>query len=320
LPRDYAYIVARLRALEAAGPDPAWFERLVRTPLDSVRAVVKEHFRGFEDMESLDMFEEGLEHEKLAALELITGVLSEERTARFLRAGYDFDNLLHAWKSARLSKQPEFNPFGLAGLEAIQKAVDGNSITDLPDYLRKVHEGLQSFEGPEGIGTGSYYAERAKWEFLLEAAPSKRAGEYTRHCIDLSNIKAFMRFKRERLRSDRDGAAWIQGGEIEPWTLGHLLKEPGDEFYNFLSYTSYRSLISRGLGPGTPGWKADALLRLESMERMGDGKYGSFDIMPVIHHLEVLDLHGTMLRVIITGKLNRLPEEIINERVSVFLQ
>jgi V/A-type H+-transporting ATPase subunit C len=317
---EFTYIVARLRALEAAGPDMAWFERLARTPVDSLAGVLKEHYGSFENIEALEDFEQGLEAEKLAVLRLVTDVVSDESLSVFLRGGYDFDNLLSCWKASRLSKTPEYNPYGLVDPEVIESAVGGGPLSDLPEYLRKPVEILQSLDGDDGIALGTCRMEQAKYGFLLESAPSADAAAYVRRCIDISNIKVFLRLIRENARSGLGGAVWIDGGEIEPWTLRGLLDEPVDEFFNQLAYTSYRGLAARGLGPSTEGWRADALLKLEQLEGIGDGKYASFGIIPVIYHLERIDLMASILRAVITGRLAGLPEEVISERVEAMMQ
>ena len=54
---DFTYAVARLRAIEAAMPDRAWFMRMVRSPARQLLAGVREHYPGFEGVDALHDFE-----------------------------------------------------------------------------------------------------------------------------------------------------------------------------------------------------------------------------------------------------------------------
>jgi len=92
---DYTYIVARLRAVEAALPEKAWFERLSRAGEENLLGSLREHFRAFEGVGELLDFERALAEERSAALDLVSSLLPGERPRLLVRAGHDFDNVRH---------------------------------------------------------------------------------------------------------------------------------------------------------------------------------------------------------------------------------
>ncbi len=316
--QDYTYTVARMRAIEASMPDRAWFQRIARAPLDSLLTAVREHFHGFDTVESLDDFERGIEAEKSGILSLLDSLISDSAACLFLRSGYDFDNLLHFRKAAILGRKPDFNPFGMLGEEVVSKATQG-SITGLPAHLKDYLDKLQTADSHADLGLVECAGESAKWEYLLSIAPSPETRHYAVCRIDLINIMSFIRLKRTSLRKEAHGRVWIGGGEIDRQTLATMFKEPEDAFYTYLEFTSYRGLPARGLGTLTPMWKAEAMCRTELLDRIGEARYRFFDLSPVIYHLETRERDSNLLRAVIAGRLNGLPEERILETVEAMM-
>lgn len=316
---DYTYIVSRLRAIEASMPDAGWFQRLARTKEESLLGSLRELYRGFDQIESLHDFEDALEAEKGAKLELISSLLPDRRDDSFIRSGYDFDNMVHYWKARKLGREPYLSGFGLVQVEEIEKAVATGNLTWLPQHLKDLHDKLQSVDGSQGPEVTEYAGESAKWEYLLENSPTGRAEEYVRFKIDLANIKTFIRLKRTRLRKEITDLIWIGGGGIDAATFNELMKEPEDELFTYLHVSSYRGLVSSGMSVSTPLWRVDSMLRLELLERIGESRYRFFDIVPVLYHLELQERDSNILRIIITGRLNRLPDEMLLERAEALL-
>jgi V/A-type H+-transporting ATPase subunit C len=316
LGQDYTYIVARLRALEASMPDPAWFQRIARAPVDSVLVSVKEFYRGFDPVDSLYRFEEGIESEKTGFLELLSSLLSDEDAERFFRAGFDFDNLTHAVKAANLGVDAEHNPFGLVSSEVIEKSVRGGSAVELPDHMKKSLERLLEASEEDGPQAVESRGEAEKFAYLAENAPGDAARLYITFRIDLANIRTFVRLKRISLRKGPADSFWIAGGSIDVQTLGTLFKEPEDELYTYLATTDYRGLVPAGLSVTTPLWMIDVLIDREMLERLGEARYRFFDIGPIIYHVQLRERNERLLRLLLAGKLNRLPEELLLEKAE----
>lgn len=308
-----------MRALESFRPDEAWFQRLVRTPVDALLGSMREYCKGFETIESLYEFEDGLESDKADILDLIESLLSDPGITGFLRTGYDFDNMLHLWKAVLLGGKPFMNRFGIVPVEEIEQAVKSSVVTGLPGYMKKFYSMLQAFGESGDPGEIEYAGENAKWEYLLEAAPSRDARFYTMCRIDLANIKTFIRLKRTILRTGNSGRVWIDGGDIDRPTLVRLFKEPEDELHTYLAVTGYRGLVRKGFDTGTPMWKIEAVLNSCLLDLIGESRYRFFDIMPVIYHLELRERESRLLRIIITGKINNFPDEKIQEKVEAVL-
>lgn len=316
---DYTYAVARLRAIEAAMPDRAWFQRLARTPEDGILTVLKEHYPAFEGITSIAEFEQGIEAERLGVLELVTTLAPEVRVREFFRARYDFDNLVHTWKALKLGRKPALVPFGLVDTELIKEAVRDEKRGDLPDYLGDLLERIAAL-GDGGVLTeAAFTAERAKWRFLHSIAPGAMAEEYVRTKIDLANIKNAVRMLRSELRRTERETVWLEGGEIEAQRWQSLTREGEEEIMKLLETTNYRGLLRLGLERGMPLWRLEPLLRALLFERLEPSRYRFFDISPILYHVELHERNERLLRAVIVGQMNGLPEDMILEKIDVLI-
>ena len=317
--QDYTYIVARLRALEAEMPDAGWFQRLVRTPVDGILPMVREHFHGFDQVESLAGIETGLEAERKDFIDLLTRLLSESETVLFLRAGYDFDNALHAWKAAQLGREPVLTSAGLVEPEIVSKGVTEGGRGILPEHIASLVETLEERAERGGLTAAQYAGEAEKYRFLLGIAPGNAARDYTRRRIDLSNIGTLIRLKRTSLRAVETGNALLEGGMIGRDRFVTLLGEPEEELYSFLHFSEYRRLLRWGLDQETALWKMEDASMRYLLEALEESRLRFFDLSCLLYHVELRARNESVTRTILVGKSNGIPEERILERVETAL-
>jgi vacuolar-type H+-ATPase subunit C/Vma6 len=319
LPVDYTYVVARLRAIEAELPDKAWFQRLARSASGQLIGSMREHYRGFERVDAVDEFELGLENEQASYLDLISSLVGDEAVVSFLRSGYDFDNALHLVKARRMGGKAHFNDSGLVEKELFEKAFEDGDFDRFPvkvrEYLAMV-DGKAEKDEPPAL---QYFGENLKYRYLLDTAPDREAAHYLRTRIDLANIVILIRLERSQLRSDRPMEAFLEGGRIGREHFISLMREPEDELYSFLQFSDYRRLLTSGLAKEMPLWRVEALTRAFLLESLSESRLRFFDISPVLFHIELRGRDEHLLRTILTGKSNGMPEEFIMERVDQIL-
>jgi vacuolar-type H+-ATPase subunit C/Vma6 len=320
LAEDYTYIVARLRSLEALSPERSWFEHLARTPGENLLGALREHYRGFEAVSSPAEFERALEAEKRSLLELVTGLLQDERPKQFIRSGYDFDNCTHAWKAARLGARSALTPFGFFAPPDIEETVAGKARGVLSPRLEAHLASLDArYEETKSLAACEYAGEAAKWRFLFEIAPGEEAAAYLRCKVDLINIKNCIRFRRSALRAESPDTVWIEGGDIETTRFRSFVREGEEELLSFLATSVHARLIRLGLSRDVPLWRIDPIMRRAFMEFLGESRYRFFDFSPVLYHIELRERDFEIVRRIVVSRLNRLSEETTLERLGVGL-
>jgi len=317
---DYTYIVARLRSLEALMPERAWFEHLARTPDESLLGALREHYRGFEAVSSPAEFERALEAEKLSLLELVTGLLQEERSRQFIRSGYDFDNCTHAWKAAKLGARSTLVPFGFFPPRDVEETVAGKARGVLSPRLEEHLAALDArYEETKSLAACEYEGEAAKWRFLFEAAPEEEASAYLRCKVDLINIKNCIRIGRSALRTEALDAVWIEGGDVETARFRSFVREGEEELLSYLATSVHARLVRLGLSRDLPLGRIDPIMRRALMEFLGESRYRFFDFSPVLYHIELRERDFEIVRRIVVSRLNRLSEETTLERLGVVL-
>jgi len=317
---DFTYVVARLRAIEASMPDSSWFQRLARTTEDSLLAVLREHFRGFEEIQSVHEFGDALERERVSYLDLLSKIIPDEKYTYFIKKSYDFDNLIRTWKGKKLDEEAHLYLCGNIHPDIVKSAVEHESLLDFPEYLKDLYEALErSYEASQDISDAQFVGESLKLQHLLSTAPDSDAKRYVTQIIDLENIKTFIRLKKIPLRKNVPECVWIPGGEIDEWRLKKLFQEGEEEFLAYLKLTSYRNVIAGELDSSTPLWRVQTLLDRSRLELLRESRYQFFSFMPVLYHVELYELNLRLVRTIITGILNRLQEDQIAEQVEALL-
>ncbi len=317
---DYTYIVARLRSLEALSPERSWFERLARTPGENLLGALREHFGGFEAVSSPAEFERALEAEKLSLLELVTGLLQEERSRSFIRSGYDFDNCTHAWKAARLGARSALTPFGFFAPSAVEETTAGKARGVLSPRLEAHLAALDArYEETRNLAACEYAGEAAKWRFLFETAPGEEAAAYLRCKVDLINIKNCIRLRRTALRTESLNAVWIEGGDVETARFRDFVREGEEEMLSYLATSVHARLVRLGLSRDVPLWKIDPIMRRALMEFLGESRYRFFDFSPVLYHIELRERDFEIVRRIVVSRLNRASDETTLERLGALL-
>ncbi|OQX85919.1 MAG: hypothetical protein B6D63_01195 [Candidatus Latescibacteria bacterium 4484_7] len=317
---DFTYVVARIRAIEASMPDNAWFQRLSRSGPDSLLQTLREQFAGFEAADSIGEYESGLMAERDACLELLSKIIPDERYVRFLKVGYDFDNLIIAWKAKKLGADVDLNIFGTVDPSTMEEALEHDDVKLLPEFLKELPMKLErAFESSQNAAVSVYIGEKEKWNHLLRIAPDHKTKDYLKKKIDLMNIKTLIRSKRTGLRREALELAWLEGGEIDTDRFVSAMQEGEEEFYSYLKFTSYRGLLRLGLEKGVSEWKVDVITAKMLLELLNESNYEFFSFLPVIAFVERLEYYIKLTRTIIVSIVNRLPEDLVAERVDSML-
>ena len=71
-----------------------------------------------------------------------------------------------------------------------------------------------------------------------------------------------------------------------------------------------------GLGVDGPLWRLDPIVVAATIELGRESAYRFFDIGPILHHLDLRDRNCRLLRMVLAGKVNEVPEGIVQENVD----
>jgi len=308
---DLTYAVARLKALEAEMPDGQWFLRLAGTDGKSLLEMIRERYPHFREIEALHLYEDAIEAEKRERLDLIGSIVRDGRTVEFIRSGYDFDDMVQAWKARMLGRQPFLASFGLLSPGEIAGVLESGDPVGLPPYMKRLHGMLLEASKDGDPAAVQYAGEKARWDHLRSIAPGAEARRWVALRIDSANIRIFLSLEWSDIRKNVPVEIWIEGGTLEASRLEQLRGDPAGDLFSFLAWTDWRSLAGEGFTGEMDRGAADHLIRKTLLDLIGRGRYRYFDIMPLLYHIELLDRNAELLRTVVTGRINRLPEKMV---------
>lgn len=323
---NYAYAVGRVRVLETCLLDKSKLERMIEAVSveETLKVLAETGYAGaVAEMATIHDFERMLHSELARALNLLQRSSPRPDLFKMMALRYDVHNVKVLFKAKFMDIKAEFLlPLGTVPLDKLRGMVDEEVFRDLPTPLReaaeRVMEDFPVSRDPQIIGI---YLDRALFEMLLGYAREGRSsfmeGLFVRQ-IDLANLKIFTRVKR--MKKDRKflQRVLLLGGTIAPERLTALLDEPLDALSAQLAVSDYAGLIGEGVRDWLERGTATRLEKLSDdfiTDYLRRDKGNPFGLEPLIGYLWGKEIEVKNIRLILVGKINRLPTAAIRERI-----
>ncbi len=322
----YAYAVGRTRALEKRLLEKSQIERMIEA--SSAEDVIKvlsesDYANALADLTDIYDFEKVLQSELQKSLELIKGISPKPELIALMALRYDVHNLKVIFKAKYLGiKSDLIVPAGTIAAPRLQSAVDEEDFRDLPDRLRKacemITEGFPVSRDPQLIDIN---LDQALFEQLLHDAKrlnnAYMEGLFSRQ-VDLINLKTLVRVKRMGLDREFLKKALISGGFLAHDRLTVFIDEPLESLITGLSMSQYSELAAEGIRDWIDKGTASRLEKLADDYITGylkKGKWSPFGVEPLIGYLWAKEIEIKNIRLLMVGKINKLPSEAIRERI-----
>jgi V/A-type H+-transporting ATPase subunit C len=236
---------------------------------------------------------------------------------------YDIHNLKVLFKAKYLAVRTDLLiPVGTVPADKLQAMVDESEFRDLPGAIRpaaeKIEEEFALTRDPQGIDLN---LDRVLFAELLASARLARSafleGLFVRQ-VDLTNIKTFIRVKR--MGRDREflKKVLLPSGRLPVDKLTGLLEEPLEALVVQTAMSDYAGVIAEGVRD----WmEKGTVARLEKLADdyitayLQQGRRSAFGLEPLIGYLWAKEIEIKNIRLIMVGKINKLPAEAIRERM-----
>ena len=163
--------------------------------------------------------------------------------------------------------------------------------------------------------------DRESFEYFHHVARSRRADflmDLVQATADLTNILICMRLRLIGKPASFARDALLPRGSLDTEALLAVYSEPDDAFWSFFRRTRYDRLVEEGL----VAWRdSGSLSAFENVVRAGlvreaaAGGMADMGYEPVLAYLMAREGEADILRRIFVGKMNRLPAEVIRERL-----
>ncbi|HPU00420.1 MAG TPA: V-type ATP synthase subunit C [Bacillota bacterium] len=322
----YAYAVGRIRALERRLIDRNRFNRMIEAPSpEEVLKILAEtdYAAAMAGLESVYDFEPALRDELgRSYLELKKMSPRPEIIDLFLLR-FDIHNLKALFKARYLGTEAEMlYSFGTLSLPLLREAVAALDFRELPPRLRcAAAQVADEFALSSDSQAIDLILDRFLYDELVSS--SREMGshfleEFFQKQVDLINIKTFIRL--QRIGRDR---AFLQKvllphGRLGPEFFIALYGNSLEQLAGELAAGEYGPLVGEGLRH----WlERKSLARLEKLSDdfltafLQRGKHTPFGLEALVGYLWAREMEIKNIRLILVGKINRLPQEAIRERM-----
>lgn len=306
--KDYAYAVGRIRILETKLLPASFFERLLKT------ASVQETLRLLAETEypaealAVD-YEEAFEEELEKLYRFLRGLTNDAPELVVFLHRWDVHNL-KLLVVAGGHGQP--SRLGVIPFAELKRMVADGDYTGLPQELADALRQLPSSSPARAAALDRAYYRYGRR--VLAKGPALLR-DYWQARRDLLNLLLFLRL-REKGVSVQEFAGFL----VEPGLIDHrqwldYYTEDQPQVTKVLEFTPYRNLGLEEEELRTALPEVERAIDNLLLEMIATAKRIPLGIEPLIGFLLAKEREILNLRLVITGKLNKLPEETIRRRL-----
>ncbi len=328
---DYAYATARIRAREQKLLSRNRLERLfeMKDYSDAVKIMVEAGY-GNEQIDNRKSGVENLENilsaELLKTYDLIGEMIPDPLVLNLFRKKYDYLNAKLILKAEALKVDVTKNLSRLGTIEPAKllKLIHGRNLNDLPEIFREaILASLDSFSVSGDPQMIDFIMDKASYRDMTEEA--KASGDnflikLVDMLVDTANLRILIRSKLLSKPDDFIRNAWISGGSFSGKLYQEMENKGLDKLIEVLKNLDQEKLaVSLAEAIGSP----DAISEVEKILDdyitivLGQGKFVTMGIEPVIGYLFFKETEIKNARLIITGVMNKISRETIKERLRL---
>ncbi len=330
--RKYAYASGRIRVLETRLLNRSAIGRLLDA--DSASEVIRflsegEYDTAFADIRDPSEFEKALEIEMNRIYDFVDELTYDPELTEIFKIREDFHNLKVLIKASYLqgTKGNSYNNTlkkGTIPIDDIKLAIDPEAEKKdvVPDFIMKaINEARSQYEATQNPQMIDIVIDNQLHSFMYQRALAYSnlfLGGYLEALADLNNIKSFIRIKMLGEGIRLLDSALLPYGSLDKKLFLRKFDDTVESFSADLSNTTYADVVAEGLRR----WSDDHSLAM--FEKLADNylinyikpaKYIIFGVEPLIGYFLAKEHEIKQIRIIMIGKINGLPTEIINERL-----
>lgn len=323
----YLYSVTRVRALETKLLDKAKIERMVEAKdADEVIKILYEtdYAGSISEMKGIEDYESALSQELSKTYELLGEISPVPELTDIFLYRYDIHNLKTLLKSSFLGEENDelLSSVGTIPLQKLKEMVKEKDFRDLNPIIREcAEEVVNEFTVNPDPQLIDVILDKCLFNLMYKTAKDNKSGflmDYIAAQIDLANIKTFIRVKSMGYGRDFLKKVILDNGKLDFGFYNDIFDEPLETLVERLAYKDYHTVVEDGAASYQ---KTKSLTRFEKLSDdflfniAKKGKYVAFGIEPLVGYLMAKENEVKIIRMIMVGKMNEIPNELIRERL-----
>ena len=316
LENQYIYAVSRIRSKELSLLDKSFLEQLLACKsYEECLRLLKDKGWGRTGEENA---EELLKIEREKTWDLIRELVDDISIFDTFLYGNDFHNLKAAIKQVyRNEEVPNiYISHGTINHELILEAVKGKDFNLLPEHMRTCAEMAYDIQFKTGDSQlCDVIIDRATLETILKMGKASKNDlllEYARLKVVAANINIAVRSIKTKKSSEFLERALAECDTLDKKRLIESVLNGEEALYEYLSTTVYSDAVEAIKESPTSfeRW-CDNLI----MNRIKPQKYNSFTVSPLAAYILARENEIKCVRILLSGKLNNLPDNSLKERL-----
>lgn len=324
---DYAYAVGLIRAKEIKLLDNDRLNRMIEAP-DAAEAfkVLTEAEYGYGNVENFYAFEQVLAEEMKKTYALLSEIAPVPEVVEAFKRKYDYFNIKVLLKAEFSGQEPPqiLMDTGVFAIEQIKRIIRERDYGELsPIMIQAITDTYDAFSrmrDPQAVDLIIDKASYAQFVNDLNEFDTPFLHELARIIIDTTNIKMYVRARSLNKSWDFIGKLLLKGGEISEEFYFTGFDKSIESFVDDLSSTKYGDTVKRGWEMYTAKKNISGLEKLLDdflMRFIRRSKLITMGVEPFIAYLFAKDTEIRNVRIIMTGKINRLNDDLIRERLRL---
>lgn len=313
---QYTYAVARIRSMELSLLDKSFFEQLIacKSYEDCLRLLMEKGWGRSGD----ETAEELLVAEREKTWDTVSELVKDLSVFDTFLYGNDFHNLKAAIKQVYVNQELPgiFINRGTIKAESILSAVKEHDFMKLPEYMRDCAEEAYQVQFHTGDSQlCDVILDKAALDTIYKKGMESGNDlfqEYAELKVAASDINIAIRGCKTGKRREFLERAIADCKTLDKAKLIEAALNGVEEIYNYLENTVYSdAVVAIKESPSAFERWCDNLI----IKHIQPQKYNPFTLSPIAAYILARENEIKSVRIVLSGKLNDLPEESIRERL-----
>lgn len=324
---DFTHAVARIRVIEKKLLSKNIVERLIgsETPEETIKVLQDSSYGSLvNELESVYDYEKILKAELVELYENLYKISPVKEVIDVMSLKYDYHNIKVLIKEKAINKDLSnmIIPIGTLSIDKLKTCIASGELKplgkEISGVISKVESAFEETKDPQVIDT---LLDQMMFEHMMNLATKMDIDfikKYVEILIDVTNIKMMLRVKKQNKESRFLKSVLIPGGTIKNELLMDGVNEDLDTFINKISRTPYAKVLSSILEDYTATGNItslDVLYDNYIMNHAKEAKRVNFGPEPIIAYIIAKETEIKIIRIIMVGKVNKVSEEVIRERL-----
>jgi len=324
---DYAYAVGLIRAKEIKLLDGDRLNRMIEAQgAAEAFKVLAEAEYGYGNTENFHSFEQVLAEEMKKTYDLLAEISPVPEVVDAFKKKHDYFNIKVLLKAEFSGQEPPqiLVDTGVFGVEQIKRIIRERDYSELtPIMMQAIADTYDAFSRMRDPQAVDLIIDKASYDQFvndLNEFDSPFLHELARIIIDITNIKMYIRARSLNKSWDFIGKLLLKGGEISEEFYFAGFDKPVEAFVDDLRRTKYGDTVKRGWELYTAKKNISGLEKLLDdflMSYIRRSKLITMGVEPFIAYLFAKETEIRNVRIIMTGKINGLNDDLIRERLRL---